>query len=96
MTPEEIVAFTESLARIAASGGGPKALAVHLARTAGGCVLLEDAQWRHLASAGSGSIPASARGVVESGAPGRAQRVAAGNRSAGWLSLFGDDGAADA
>ncbi len=58
--------------------------------------MLEDAQWRHLASAGSGSIPASARGIVESGAPGRAQRVAAGNRSAGWLSLFGDDGAADA
>lgn len=96
MTPEEIVAFTESLARIAASGGGPKALAAHLARTAGGCVLLEDARWRHLASAGSGSIPASARGVVESGAPGRAQRVAAGNRSAGWLSLFGDDAAPDA
>jgi sugar diacid utilization regulator len=96
VTPEEIVAFTESLARIAASGGGPKALAAHLARTAGGCVLLEDPQWRHLASAGSGSIPASARGVVESGAAGRAQRVAAGNRSAGWLSLFGDDGAADA
>jgi sugar diacid utilization regulator len=96
VTPEEIVAFSESLARIAASGGGPKALAAHLAQTTGGCVLLEDAQWHHLASAGLGSIPASARGVVEGGAPGRARRVAAGSRSAGWLSLFGNDSAPEA
>ena len=32
VTPEEIVEFTEALARIAASGGGPKAIAAHLAR----------------------------------------------------------------
>jgi sugar diacid utilization regulator len=96
VTPDEIVNFTEALARIAASGGGPKALAAHLAKAAGGCVLLEDARWRHLTSAGTGPIPPSARGVVESGAPGRAQRVAAGNRSAGWLSLFGSDCAPDA
>jgi sugar diacid utilization regulator len=89
VTPEAIVEFTETLARIAASGGGPKALAAHLARVTGGVVLLEDVAWRHLASAGSGRIPASARPTVEAGAPGRAQRVAAGDHHFGWLSLFG-------
>ena len=93
MTAEEIVEFVEALARIAATGGGPKALAAHLARTAGGGVLLEDAQWRHLAAAGAGEIPASARNVVEKGGPGRAQRVAAGNSDFGWLSVFGTDSA---
>ncbi|HEY1869063.1 MAG TPA: hypothetical protein VGG70_12265, partial [Candidatus Cybelea sp.] len=73
------MAYTEALARIAATGGGPKALATHLAVTAGGGVLLEDANWRHLTSAGSGTIPASARSVVESGGPGYAQPVIAGN-----------------
>lgn len=95
MRPEEIVAYTEALARIAASGGGPKALAAHLAETAGGGVLLEDANWRHLTSAGSGTIPASGRSVVEAGAPGQAQRVTAGSAGVGWLSLFGGDRAAD-
>lgn len=89
MTPEEIVEFSESLARIAASGGGPKALASHLARAARAGVLLEDAQWRHVASAGTGPIPPSARSVVEAGAPGRAQRITAGSTHLGWLSLFG-------
>jgi PucR family transcriptional regulator, purine catabolism regulatory protein len=93
VTPEKIVEFTEALARIAASGGGPKALAAHLAATAGGGVLLEDAQWRHLAAAGAGSIPSSARPTVESGAPGRALRVAAGTLELGWLSLFGTNAA---
>jgi sugar diacid utilization regulator len=96
VTPEEIVEFTEALARIAASGGGPKALAAHLARAVRGGVLLEDAQWRHLATAGGGRIPGSARGVVESGASGRAQRVTAGSLELGWLSLFGTDSAPDA
>lgn len=95
MRPDEIVAYTEALARIAASGGGPKALAAHLAQTAGGGVLLEDANWRHLTSAGSGTIPASARSVVESGAPGQAQRVTAGHAGVAWLSLFGGDRVAD-
>lgn len=93
MTPEEIVEFTEALARIAATGGGSKVLAAHLARVSGGCVLLEDAQWRHLSAAGTGPIPPSARPVVESGAPGRAQRVTAGNADLGWLSLFGTNSA---
>jgi PucR family transcriptional regulator, purine catabolism regulatory protein len=93
VTPEKIVEFTEALARISASGGGPKALAAHLAQTAGGGVLLEDAQWRHLATAGAGSIPSSARPTVESGAPGRVLRVAAGTLELGWLSLFGTNAA---
>jgi PucR family transcriptional regulator, purine catabolism regulatory protein len=96
VTPEEIVTFSENLARIAASGGGPKALASHLAQTAGAGVLLEDAQWRHLAAAGTGPIPPSARGVVEAGAPGRAQRITAGTLALGWLSLFGSDTVPDA
>jgi len=95
VTSEELVEFAESLARIAASGGGPKALAARLAQAAGGCVLLEDAQWGHLATAGEGRVPGSARAIVEGGVPGRTHRVAAGNRDAGWLSLFGDS-AADA
>jgi hypothetical protein len=92
---EEIVEFTEALARIAASGGGTKALAAHLARTAGGNVLLEDVHWRHLATAGTGQIPASARSVVESGAPGTTQRVNAGDLQLGWLSIFGTNSAAE-
>ncbi len=96
MSPEEIVEFGESLARIAASGGGPKALAAHLAQTTGGGVLLEDARWRHITSAGAGTIPGTARGVVESGAPGRALRVASGSHELGWLSLFNVNSAPDA
>jgi hypothetical protein len=93
VTGEDIVEFVEALARIAATGGGPKALAAHLARTAGGSVLLEDAQWRHLAAAGAGEIPATGRSVAEKGASGRVQRVTGGNSDFGWLSLFGTDSA---
>jgi DNA-binding PucR family transcriptional regulator len=88
VTSERIVEFAEGLARIAAAGGGPKALAAHLAAQTGGGVLLEDAQWRHLAAAGSSDLPASARAVVESGAPGRCVRVVAGSTHLGWLSMF--------
>ncbi|HET6274459.1 MAG TPA: helix-turn-helix domain-containing protein [Candidatus Cybelea sp.] len=95
MKPEEVVEFSEALARIAASGGGAKALAAHLAKFAGGGVLLEDAHWRALATAGAGEIPASARGIVESTSPGRAQRVTAGDSNLGWLSLAGDAPNAD-
>ena len=89
MTPEDIVEYAEGLSRIAASGGGPKALAAHLAHATGGGVLLEDERWRPLASAGSRGVPASARAVVEGGAPGTAVRVRAGSAPFGWLSLFG-------
>jgi purine catabolism regulator len=95
VTAEAIVEFTEALTRIAASGGGAKALAAYLAQTTGGGVMLEDARWRHLATSGAGPMPPSARGIVEAGAPGKALRVAAGNTHYGWLSLFGGNAKTD-
>jgi len=89
MTPERLVEFAESLARVAAMGGGPKALAAHLAEHTGASVLLEDVQWRHIAAAGSGELPSTARAVVESGAPGCAVPVLAGGSQIAWLSAFG-------
>jgi hypothetical protein len=53
MTPEQLVEFAEGLARVAAAGGGPKALAAYLADTAGGSVLVEDADGRCVATAGA-------------------------------------------
>jgi len=86
MTPEELVEFVEGLARVAASGGGPKALAAHLAEATGGSVLVEDAQWHHVASAGTAPLPSSARS-----APERAVPIVAGNAQVGWLvSTVGD------
>ena len=66
MTVEELVAFAEGLSRIAAAGGGPKALAAHLAGLLDAAILVEDAEWHHLALAGSGSrsIPPSARDLL--------------------------------
>jgi hypothetical protein len=87
MTPEQIVEFAEGLARIAAAGGGPKALAAHLAEKTGGGVLVEDAGWRHVASAGA-HVPASARdGRASNGT--LTATIQAGNAVAGWLSLAG-------
>jgi hypothetical protein len=88
VTPEAIVEFAEALARIAASGGGAKALAAHLALAARGGVLVEDAQWRPLATAGAGPMPASARGVAENGGAAQTRALTAGTRKMGWLSLF--------
>jgi len=84
MTPEELVEFAEGLARVAASGGGPKALAARLAEASGGTVLVEDSQWRHVASAGTGPMPSSARN-----APERAVPIVAGSLQVGWLSCSG-------
>ncbi|MBV8152738.1 MAG: helix-turn-helix domain-containing protein [Candidatus Eremiobacteraeota bacterium] len=54
---------------MAASGGGAKALCAHLSQALGAPVLLEDAEWRHLALAGSGSRslppPPTAREFVD-------------------------------
>ncbi len=61
MTPDQLVEFAEGLARVAASGGGAKALSAFLADRTGSGVLIEDAQWRPLASAGRGTLPSSAR-----------------------------------
>jgi purine catabolism regulator len=63
VTPDRIVEFAEELSRVAAAGGGPRALAALLSENSGVSVLVEDAQWRHIATAGKGSIPASARGA---------------------------------
>ncbi len=72
VNPEEIVEFGEALARIAATGGGPKR-SPRISRTPrGGGVLLEDARWHALATAGTGEIPASgARRSSRSAHPGR-------------------------
>jgi DNA-binding PucR family transcriptional regulator len=95
MTPEKVVEFAEGLARIAVTGGGTKALAAHLARTIGTAVLVEDAAWRHIATAGTGSLPASARAIVEGGARGHATQILAGNAPAGWLSIAQSDADVD-
>src|ERR1700680_3557610 len=99
MTPDELVAFAEGLARIAASGGGAKALAAHLADATGAGVLVEDASWRHLAIAGHGT-PSSVRDLIDSGLEsrslralrngraGRAMPIYAGDAHVGWLSIF--------
>lgn len=63
MTADEIAALAERAARIVNGGGGLKALAQLLADAAGGAVLVEDDQWRHLAlaerSPGFGKLPPS-------------------------------------
>lgn len=90
MTPDEVVRFAESLAQIVAGGGGPSALAEHLAGAIGASVLVEDPAWQGLAAAGSSPLPTSARGPAEGVA-----RVAicAGERQLGWLSVLGADDA---
>ncbi len=68
ISPDGLVEFAEGLARIASTGGGPKALAAHLASSLDSAVLVEDAEWRHIALAGSGSrsVPPSARDMIAS------------------------------
>jgi purine catabolism regulator len=110
MTPNELVAFAEGLARIAAAGGGPKALAHHLAEMTHAGVLVEDAEWRHVATAGSAvGLPATVRdllgGETEPGHAPRALRgrqgrcvpIEAGDARLGWLTVFGpsDNGSLD-
>jgi len=86
MTPDQLVEFAEGLARVAASGGGPTALAAHLAEITGAGILVEDADWRHIATAGKGPLPATARGLDN----GRASviPISAGSTQLGWLSIF--------
>jgi len=93
MTPDRIVEFAEALTRVAAAGGGPQALAAHLCEESGAGVLVEDAEWRHLATAGKGSLPPTARGIAN----GRVHTVpiAAGANHLGYLSVFPPSGAAD-
>jgi sugar diacid utilization regulator len=101
MTAGELVAFAEDLARIAAAGAGPKALADHLARRARVGVLIEDAHWRHLAAAGGG-VPSTVRPLLAGEAPpneycalrngyaGRTIAISAGDLRLAQLSVFGD------
>ena len=67
----ELLSFADALTRVAAAGGGPKALCGQLAQTLGAPVLLEDGEWRHLAIAGSGTgaLPASVRELVARAGP---------------------------
>lgn len=101
---EDLLDFSEGLARIAAGGGGAKALAAYLAEGLAAAVLVEDAEWRHLALAGSGSrsIPPSVREMInksgdDSGGltlnfpadpESRAFPIRAGETRLGWLTVF--------
>ncbi|HET9096345.1 MAG TPA: helix-turn-helix domain-containing protein [Candidatus Baltobacteraceae bacterium] len=100
MTADELVAFAEELARVAAAGGGCKALADALARRGAVGVLVEDADWRHLAASGS-RLPSSARPLLhESGAAGytplanahagRTMAIVTGEKRLGQISIFGE------
>jgi PucR-like helix-turn-helix protein/diguanylate cyclase with GGDEF domain len=101
---EALLGYAESLARVAASGGGAQALAAHLAAAIDAAVLVEDAQWRHLAVAGTGerAIPPSVRDLLPKDADGeepvalappadaraRAYPVRAGEARLGWIAVF--------
>ena len=85
MTPDQLVEFAEGLGRIAAAGGGAKALAACLAEHTGAGVLVEDAQWRHLASAGARSLPATARDA--NGGPLRTLPIGDAAAPAGYLTV---------
>ena len=65
-TPETLISYAEALARVAAGGGGAQALAAHLATALDAAVVVEDAQWRHLAVAGTGerAVPTSVRDLL--------------------------------
>jgi purine catabolism regulator len=101
MTSDELVAFAEGLGRIAAAGGGATALAHHLAETANAGVLVEDAEWGHIAAAGGGDLPASVRDLLEvrpegdrapralrNGVVGHAVPIVAGDTCLGWVTIF--------
>jgi sugar diacid utilization regulator len=85
MTPEQFLDFAEGLARIAASGGGAKALATYLAGALEGSVLVEDVQWRNLATAGA-AVPPSARSTDDAAAGRTVRPIRAGDLHLGWLS----------
>ncbi len=70
MSTDELVEFAEGLARIASTGGGPKALAAHLGSALEAAVLVEDAEWRHvaLANASARPVPPTSRDLISSAA----------------------------
>ena len=101
---EALLSYAEALARVAASGGGAPALAAHLAVAIDAAVLVEDAQWRHVAVSGTSerAIPATVRDLLPKDADGddgvalaapadrhaRAYPLRAGEARLGWLSVF--------
>ncbi|HET9029655.1 MAG TPA: hypothetical protein VFN49_05715, partial [Candidatus Aquilonibacter sp.] len=85
MTPDQLVEFAEALARVAASGGGAKALAVLVAERTGAGVLVEDGQWRPLATAGPGSLPSTARNL--NGPRAKTVSITLGDACYGYLSV---------
>jgi len=78
MSADELVDFAEGLARIASTGGGPKALAAHLGQALEAAVLVEDSDWRHVAlvNANARSVPPTSRDLVSAGARDPADMVA--------------------
>jgi len=100
MTADELIAFAEELAKVASAGGGCKALADLLARRTGVGVLVEDAEWRHLAAAGDAGLPSSVRPMLDGSARGYAalkngyagctHEIRAGERRLGQISVFGN------
>jgi len=70
MSPDELVDFAEGLARVASTGGGPKALAAHLATLLDAAVLVEDSDWRHVALAGASArtVPPTGRDLITNAA----------------------------
>src|SRR5690242_12257160 len=82
MTAEGLVAFAEDLACIAAGGGGPQALAEHLATRTGGAVLVEGAESKRIAAVGR-NTHGQARTVP----------IASGASQLGELRVFSDGGA---
>jgi purine catabolism regulator len=91
MTAAELVAFAEGLSRIAASGGGAKALAEFLARHASAGVLVEDAEWRHLAAAGGTKLPSSVRSLLRADAKPQAYSPLADGSAARTLAMYAGD-----
>jgi hypothetical protein len=101
---EALLVYAESLARVAAGGGGAQALAAQLAGAIDAAILVEDAQWKHLAVAGTGerTIPTSIKELLPKDADGeelvrlappadsraRAFPIRAGEMRLGWLAVF--------
>lgn len=63
---DALLSYAEALARIAATGGGAQALAAHLSSAIDAGVLVEDAEWKHLAVAGAKDqpVPPSVRNLL--------------------------------
>ena len=82
MTADELVAFAEDLARIAAGGGGPQALAEHLAARTGTSVIVEGAESKPIAAVGRNT-----HGETHT------VPVSSGSSALGELRVFGKGGA---